>query len=178
MATKAKKKEPEYDKEQYEMNINEPMMFLIQQLTGDSTMAIVQYFHDLMIKQRREILVTNKGANTKNKYYNLFQKKSYGYYPGTKVYFTIVTSRKEEEMSENHGIYGDKVVGRYTRWVSNVSLPRGNFKLDHEELKKVLAEGILIGDAAIPSLPAPDEKKSGRRDVLDQLDDITDSTED
>lgn len=172
------KKKQEYDKDQYEMNINEPMMFLIQQLTGDSTMTIVQYFHDIMMKQRKEIITTNKGNNPKNKYYSLFQKKSYGYYPGTKVYFTIVTSRKDQEVVEDNGKFGDKIIGHYVQWISNVSLPRGNLKIDHEHLKKVLAEGILIGDAAMPALPSPDDKKKGRRDVLDQLDDITDSTED
>lgn len=173
----AKKKE-QCDKNRYEMNINEPMLYLIQQLSGHSTVEIVTYFHDLMLKQRSEIELTNKGNNPKNKYYSLHQKKSYGYYPGTKLYFTIVTSMKPQELVEHHGRFGEKSVGSYVLWICNVSLPRGNFKIEHDDLKKVLAESILVGEAALPPLPAPDSKKSGRRDVLSELDGITDTTED
>ena len=167
------------DKDQYELNINEPMMVLIQKTTGQSTFEIVSYFNTIMLKQCKEIRATNSGKNVKNKYYSLYQKKSYGYYPGTNIYFTSVTSENaEQEVFEDNGIYANTLVGKYTLWVCNVSLPRGTMKFSHEELKKLLAEGILVGDAACPTLEAPHKKKLGRRDTLEELPDLTESTED
>ena len=169
----------QFDKEQFMMNINEPMLYLIQQLTGHPTIQIVSFFHDILHQQKKEIELTNAGNNPQNKYGRLSQKKSYGYYPGTKIYFTIVTSVSQKPYPDpNDKSYYPRHLGEYTLWTCNVSLPRGNVVYDHDELKKALAESILVGEAALAPIADPNIRKTGRRDDLAKLDTITDTTED
>src|SRR6185369_1879421 len=111
---KQKVNKPKGPDHKYSLSVNTPLLYLLQQTTGDSTFKIVSYFYDLMVKQRAEIEVTN---TKKDNYSKLQQKKSYGYYPGTSAYFIICTTKKDPI---NNAYYGDN--RDHTLWDCNVSL--------------------------------------------------------
>lgn len=164
-----KKAVPVVVKDEYELSINTPLLYLLHKMTGDSTYKITSYFYDIMLKQRAEVENKLKTQNTGYSYF--FQKKSYGYYPGTEAYCIICTSRKERT---RYDTYGNPVKGQGYKWECNVSLIRGATKLNHEELEKLMAEGILLGDAAGSPVSPPHLKKVGRKDALEALEDNTD----
>lgn len=151
---------------EYELSINTPLLYLLHKITGDSTYKITSYFYDIMLKQRAEIEKKMVPYDRQEHYY-FFQKKSYGYYPGTDAYCIICTSRKEKV---DYGQTKHKIV-----WECNVSLIRGVTKLKHQDLEKLMAEGILLGDAAGKSVDPPHLKKVGRKDEVAALSNDTDS---
>jgi len=150
---------------EYELSINTPLLYLLHKITGDSTYKITSYFYDIMLKQRAEIEKKMVPYDRQELYY-FFQKKSYGYYPGTDAYCIICTSRKEKVD------YGQT---KQIVWECNVSLIRGVTKLKHQDLEKLMAEGILLGDAAGKSVDPPHLKKVGRKDEVAALSNDTDS---
>ena len=171
----AKKKE-KYDKIQYKLDINESMMFLIQDLTSDSTAKAISYFHEIALLQQKEIEKTINDVG----YYDLVRKSSYGYYPNTKIYFVASTTWKQE-IEFN---YGKPKVGysnsqkEWDVWTTTISMPRSSLKFEHEKLKTLLAEAVLIGDAAAANIEDPSIKNAKGKSTIKDLENQTDSTED
>jgi hypothetical protein len=163
-----KKEKVTTPKNEYELSINTPLLYLLQKITGDSTYKITSYFYDIMLKQRAEI--EKRIASEKKSYGCFYQKKSYGYYPGTDAYCTTCTSRKEKC---EYNLYGNRGPVNIV-WECNVNLIRGVTKLKHEDLEKLMAEGILLGDAAGKQVDPPHIKKRGRKDEVEALSDDTD----
>ena len=170
-----KVEKPKVPDNKYNLSINTPLLYMLQQMTGDSSFKIISFFYDLMLKQRAEIELTQAGKNEDSKYTQLQQKKTYGYYPGTSAYFIICTTKKLPYNGYGYGMNQNRTPD--VLWDCNVSLIRGATDFNHEALEKMMAEGILLGDAAVAPFPEPHLKKVGRKDNLSALKDNTESKE-
>lgn len=173
----AKKSKTKKENVKYQLNINECLMYAIQGATGQSTFQIVSYFNELMMAQKKDIQDATEEAVLNNSWQKPVQKKGYAFYPNTKIYFVATTTWKDVENIKDNGIFGEAVESRYRLWECNVALPRTMAEFDHEKLKTLLAEGILIGDAE-PDVKDPSDHKTRKIYTIPQLqEDSTDSKE-
>lgn len=178
--SKAKKRQKQ-QKEKYQLNINESLMYAIQSVTQKSTYEIASYFYKVLVKQKKEILLSHEeyAAAAPGRYYKLIQKKSYGFYPGTQIYFVAVTNQKKIDEEEDNGIFGTKIVDSYFQWECNVSVPRTMLEFDNEKINNMLAEGILIEGGAEPDVDSPHTRKDRHKNSIEKLgEDSTESRED
>jgi hypothetical protein len=168
------KKKKQFDKEQFKLNINEAMMFGMQAATGHSTHKIIEYFYNIMQAQKKEIENSPNEVSAGTRRYSISTKKSYGFYPETKIHFVASTNWKDVALEEDNGHFGSRRVAEYRLWECTVAAPRNMVSLDHDKLKEVIAEGFLIGGGE-PELNSPQDKPRRLKDAVEKLQTDTDS---
>jgi len=157
------------DKEQFKLNINESLMFAIQGATSQTTYQIVEYFYNMMHKQKKEILDSPAAVERGERRTELVTKKSYGFYPNTKIYFVASTNYKDVVDEFDNGHFGTSYGPSYKVWECTVTIPRNMIEFDHNKLKDIMAESVLLGAGVIPEVGSPHEKPRRIRDAVSNL---------
>jgi hypothetical protein len=168
-----------YDPLQYQLEMNESLTHTIQNASGQSTADIYQFFYEVIKKHAIIMKARNDQAKkipTKVKF--LSNYRTYGYYPGTKVHFVACTNVREG------CIYGHDPkdttfaqVNSHDHYNMKVSVPQKTIILNHDKLKDIIVEGILIEGGGEPPISNPTDTKYRNRFKLEDLDAKTETKE-
>lgn len=166
MSRKLKVLPPEHE---YQLNLNEAMLYAIQSTTGHASHKIISFFYDVAVKQKDFILRSEKEVENKERRYEIVTAKHYGFYPGTSIYFVASMQQTtynsiNEQIGNWHKVFGQHDTPRKYIWVVNISFPTNAKRLDNAQIQSAIGDGFLVGEE-LNDLPSPHNTKRQKLSV-------------